>query len=872
VDANGTRHHLLLDQEDWARCCEEVEISALTPTLLQGRTLGEAWKSSPPEESEIVCGNTNLCWDQENHQLILKPLLFQEVASPQDEAPSVEDRRGAQHDRYGNWYWIDPSRLKLRILSAGSQQVSDFWPLDDLICPPDPPPRGFQPIVNTPPPAAQPLVLSGLAITEENFLIVGVLEPAGLLVFDLHRGGQPEQLFWPAGIPFEPFDMSPRPGGGVWILDRQHRCYWALDRNFDVVPCEQALTQLAAEQVDLFQAQDGSLDADRGTAATYFPRGIALEDASPLTEFDPIAIEGLPDGTVLILNRGVPSQTDESNAAPDHGGFAEISRYRFGQRLGSPASTREMEKHIDFSRVQEHLRKPFSLIAHDFAYVPRHQKNEKSLAERVYVAEQGGNQVFAFGLSYGEHDLSLTPLAELHLPMRLFSGKALVASAASLPAVGMVWYDMRERWLPLTEQPRPRYRTEATLTTPVFDSRQPDCTWHRLLLDACIPPDCDVVIESRAANLREDLKFRGWQREYLYLRGDGSEQPFTANPFRSPRAMLEAQQTPLLPASRNATGAGTWELLFQRAKGRYLQLQLTIQGQGQRTPRLRALRAYYPRFSYLEHYLPATYRQDPDSASFLDRFLANLEGFYTAAEDKIAGVRLLFDVSGAPPEVLDWLSGWFGAALDPALDDYRRRLFIRFAMHLFQYRGTRYGLQMALRLALDECPSEAIFADPQRGCTQPGTLRIVENSPTCHHFSVLIPMPADAAPNTLKFQDRVGIAKRILDLEKPAHTTYHLKFFWALFQIGEARLGLDTQLEQGSSAPWLRSLVLGQAYLAESRLEAGYPYDLQGRLVLRRSGCDLPGSGDIVQSANATATTPTPRAPDSNDCWQRSRF
>ena len=69
----------------------------------------------------------------------------------------------------------------------------------------------------------------------------------------------------------------------------------------------------------------------------------------------------------------------------------------------------------------------------------------------------------------------------------------------------------------------------------------------------------------------------------------------------------------------------TWELLFQQAKGRFLQIKLQISGNGRSTPRLHAMRLYYPRFSYPDNYLPALYRDDDQSASFLERFLANIE-------------------------------------------------------------------------------------------------------------------------------------------------------------------------------------------------------------------------------------------------------
>src|SRR5205823_3787355 len=127
---------------------------------------------------------------------------------------------------------------------------------------------------------------------------------------------------------------------------------------------------------------------------------------------------------------------------------------------------------------------------------------------------------------------------------------------------------------------------------------------------------------------------QSWQREpSLYLRRDGSELPF-------------------VPRSQ-AANSGTWELLLQHAQGRYLQIKLKLLGNGRSTPRIRAMRIYYPRFSYLEHYLPAVYRDDSDSASFLDRFLANIEGFYTAIEDKIANIAMLFTVASTPAEALE---------------------------------------------------------------------------------------------------------------------------------------------------------------------------------------------------------------------------
>jgi hypothetical protein len=147
------------------------------------------------------------------------------------------------------------------------------------------------------------------------------------------------------------------------------------------------------------------------------------------------------------------------------------------------------------------------LRGHDLAFVPAagsstrtDSSDERRLLGQLYVASGEGNQTFVFDLlETVAGTLELQPLPR-YLPMRLFGGKAIVGAG------GQVWYDFADRWLPLVEQYRPRHEEQATLYTPidpdarVFDGHQPDCTWHRLLVDACIPPGAEIDVESRAAN------------------------------------------------------------------------------------------------------------------------------------------------------------------------------------------------------------------------------------------------------------------------------------------------------------------------------------------------------------------------------------
>jgi hypothetical protein len=87
-----------------------------------------------------------------------------------------------------------------------------------------------------------------------------------------------------------------------------------------------------------------------------------------------------------------------------------------------------------------------------------------------------------------------------------------------------------------------------------------------------------------------------------------------------------------------------------------------------------------------------------------------------------------------------------------------------------------------------------------------------------HRFTVLLPIPpADEGGWTP--DERKAIALRVVGLQKPAHTTFDVKFFWAAFRIGEVRLGEDTLLDLGSRDPRLRQpAVLGQEHAGESYL------------------------------------------------------
>ena len=983
MDANGSRFHLLQGELDWARC------RIGTP--------------APAFEAKKVEWNA----DRGEVTLFRKALRFPVTAEP-ELTPMA--RRGAARDRFENWYWIAPDRKSILVRSSGSGNTSTFWPA-----------TGAEPVAHASDrgdfhaaevPALRACRLQGLAITEDQYLVAGAEEPGGLVTFDLYSGSTPRQRIWPS--PFTPFALSPRSGGGVWILDRDRRSVWELDRRFNVIGPPEAT---AASDVG------GFIGAASAPRTDTVPRHAVPHTGCVVPARDPVSIADAGGGGALVLD------------VDDGQGFAQIHLVSGCAVRGAPVSTRGMAACINAGEDTS----DFTLIAHDFALGARAASDPPNWLARVYVAVTGGNQSFGFGLTKDGDSLGVSPMPRF-FPMRLFGGRALVS------ADGEVWYDSGDDWVKLLEQNRPRFEDLGELWTPVFDSGEPGCVWHRLMLDACIPAGAAVDVYSRASDDWRELTLAEWLGA-AELRALGAAIDVGAGPALAEElAAWQAEPAPYLrglgselPYLSAETGPdrGTWELLFQQARGRYVQVRLVLRGDGRSTPRIRALRAWYPRFSYLEHYLPAVYREDEQSASFLDRFLANIEGMFTAIEDRIAAAQMLFDVASAPPEALDWLGQWFGVALDPSWEEHRRRLFIRHATEFFAMRGTVRGLQLALRLALDECVDESLFSRPTRRSRQAAPVRIIErfrarhtppallgdiaiavsgprridpgerwqptlgaaelhrryrdsvglnatmefpivapadakkwsdfaesalgfvpgaaateqsawrdflsgryasslvalntahaatwpsfeavtlpanepapagygadwrryvstkpirerklwqdflarryrniralnsawqtqwsgfgavslhdrmsaNGPAlrdwyqfeavvmamhhaAHQFTVMLPVPRNLRTDTPSQQRRLNLAKAVLHLEKPAHTTFDLRFYWAMFRVGEARLGDDTVIDLGSRSPALMSpVVLGQSYLAESFLSSAPGHDAPSRLQLGR--------------------------------------
>src|SRR5262249_42643613 len=176
------------------------------------RALAAWWAQSgspPPDGPAVSLEPAPLSFDVRRKELRLQSQPITLVA-PGLASPSLETRRGAAADRYGNIYWIDTDRRRLRVWSVGSDRESAFWPDGPMDCATARDGADFVSASAVAPPPQR--TFTALAVTEDHYLVAAFAGAAdsGLLAFDLMAGGPPVETIWPAAIALVPFDMAQR--------------------------------------------------------------------------------------------------------------------------------------------------------------------------------------------------------------------------------------------------------------------------------------------------------------------------------------------------------------------------------------------------------------------------------------------------------------------------------------------------------------------------------------------------------------------------------------------------------------------------------------------------------------------------------------
>jgi hypothetical protein len=117
---------------------------------------------------------------------------------------------------------------------------------------------------------------------------------------------------------------------------------------------------------------------------------------------------------------------------------------------------------------------------------------------------------------------------------------------------------------------------------------------------------------------------------------------------------------------------------------------------------------------------------------------------------------------------------------------------------------------------------------------------------SAHRATVLVPIRLDDSDE--ERAQRLGRVRRVVDVEAPAHTLVEVQPFWAALRVGEARVGLETIVGEGTR---YTDMVLGRGRLAQAVLPGGDTWRLPDRVVVDRDRIKA-----SVRSPARTGATP----------------
>ncbi len=359
--------------------------------------------------------------------------------------------------------------------------------------------------------------------------------------------------------------------------------------------------------------------------------------------------------------------------------------------------------------------------------------------QKMAVLATGINEALIFDLS--EAATSLVPAGDTYVLTG--NNKGPFAHSQTLPPYYADGTQLRPL-LPLSLNSLAAFGSTDPQNPKIVDSGASQAIWHRVFLEAIMPPRCSVVVWLAAADQPAGITAptTAW---YPHAFGDAD---MSALPDGTPKGVWLSIPCevpfaqPLLDETPVQDRQGLFMVLVQRndrvvrnLRGRFLGIRVDLQGDRRTTPEIAALRVWGPRFSYVSNYLPELYRENkfsPDAdqpgistrRDFFERFVNIFEAQLTRIEDRVANSYLLTRPESAPDEALDWLGGWVG--LNPTgYPPDRRRARLLASSSLHNERGTVAGVTQALDIATDGL------------CTR-GAVIVVEDFRLRHIFATIL--------------------------------------------------------------------------------------------------------------------------------------
>jgi len=169
---------------------------------------------------------------------------------------------------------------------------------------------------------------------------------------------------------------------------------------------------------------------------------------------------------------------------------------------------------------------------------------------------------------------------------------------------------------------------------------------------------------------------------------------------------------------------------------------------------------------------------------------------FRSIEEEVDDLHRIFEPEETPARFLAWLAGWAALSLDASLSLKKRRQLVANIVPLYRVRGTRAYLERLLELHL-ETGAEIVVDDEDRPRLEVGRYSTLGRD--CylgggapHAFRVRLAFPE---MDWARIEPQFHLARRVIDLAKPAHTLCELKVKSHRMQVGvHSTVGMDTLL------------------------------------------------------------------------------
>ena len=158
--------------------------------------------------------------------------------------------------------------------------------------------------------------------------------------------------------------------------------------------------------------------------------------------------------------------------------------------------------------------------------------------------------------------------------------------------------------------------------------------------------------------------------------------------------------------------------------------------------------------------LPSVFLGD----SFTQRWCSALDEVLAPIITTLDSLPAYLDPATAPEDLLPWLAGWMGIALDGHQSAERQRELVQIGVELLQWRGTVRGVRAAVRALFDIEP-ELLESGGTAHSVQPGS-----SLPGTDRPELLVRL---RVPNSAEFDVRRLDA--LVEMAKPAHVPHRVE-------------------------------------------------------------------------------------------------